>query len=265
MRQLCIALTLAATLAGCVQTRQYADVMFEPPSGDYKLLVMRPDVSVGSVTTGGLTERRADWTETARGNLVEALRAQQGTRGGNVTILERRDELRGVSAEEVAEIERLNGAVGELDRAPQISGRTSADQARPRARLDAGRGRRRAGPQDRPRLCALPLCRGQLRLDRPGRAPGARRRRLLRRFLCAEHGRAAGSSPTPRWSIFAPARSSWFNVARGAQPGRRDQVRRHSHARRRRDDGRAAARPDEAGQGDARRRRRHERAQPPPS
>ena len=111
MRQLFIALSLAATLTGCVQTRQYADVTFEPPQGDYKLLVMRPDVSVGSVTTGGLTERRADWTETARANLIAAMRAQQAARGGNVTILERRDQLPGVPAEQVADLERLNGAV----------------------------------------------------------------------------------------------------------------------------------------------------------
>jgi hypothetical protein len=38
---------------------------------------MRPDVSVGSVTTGGLVEPRADWTETARTKLIAALRAQQ--------------------------------------------------------------------------------------------------------------------------------------------------------------------------------------------
>ena len=65
MRHSSIAVAGAAALmlAGCVQTRQYADTQFAPPSGDYKLLVMRPDVSVGSVTTGGLTEPRADWTE----------------------------------------------------------------------------------------------------------------------------------------------------------------------------------------------------------
>ena len=111
MRQLFIALTLTATLTGCVQTRQYADVNFAPPSGDYKLLVMRPDVSVGSFTTGGLTEQRADWTEAARANIIAAMRAQQAARGGNVTILEKRDQLPGVSADQVADLERLNGAV----------------------------------------------------------------------------------------------------------------------------------------------------------
>ena len=113
MRKLSIAIAgAAALLAGCVQTRQYADTQFAVPSGDYKLLVMRPDVSVGSVTTGGLTEPRADWTAAARGNLLAALRAQQAGRGGNLLVLDRRDSLPGVTAETIAELERLHGAVG---------------------------------------------------------------------------------------------------------------------------------------------------------
>ncbi|WP_300974567.1 hypothetical protein [Sphingomonas sp. LHG3406-1] len=103
---------LSVSLSGCVQTRQIADLQFTPPQGDYKLLVMRPDVSVGSVKAGGLTEQRADWTEAARTNLIAALRAQQGNRGGRTTILERRDSLPGVPADTVAELERLHNAVG---------------------------------------------------------------------------------------------------------------------------------------------------------
>ena len=53
MRQLTLLVGAAAlTLPACVQTRQYADLDFTPPVGNYNLLVMRPDVSVGSVTTG---------------------------------------------------------------------------------------------------------------------------------------------------------------------------------------------------------------------
>jgi hypothetical protein len=73
---------------------------------------MRPDVSVGSVTTGGLVEQRADWTESARTKLLAAIRAQQAGRGGNLKILERRDSLPGVDAESIAELERLHYAVG---------------------------------------------------------------------------------------------------------------------------------------------------------
>lgn len=112
MRRLTLALgVMAATLSGCVQTRQYADAEFAPPQGDYRLLVMRPDVSVGAVTTGGLVEPRADWTEAARANIIAALSAQQAARGGNVLVMDRRDSLPGIPADTVAELERLNYAV----------------------------------------------------------------------------------------------------------------------------------------------------------
>ncbi|HJU77838.1 MAG TPA: hypothetical protein VJ597_07935 [Sphingomicrobium sp.] len=115
MRKLGLALALAASvsLSACVQTRQFADVQFTPPQGDYKLLVMRPDVTVGSLTTGGMVEPRADWTEQARTNIIAALRAQQSGRGGKVTILERRNQLAGATEQEVAEVERLFYAVGQ--------------------------------------------------------------------------------------------------------------------------------------------------------
>ena len=112
MRRVILALAASAALAGCVQTRQFADVEFAPPQGNYKLLVMRPDVSVGSVTTGGMVEPRADWTEAARAKLLAAIRAQQAERGGNVLIMEKRNSLPGIEPERVAELERLHYAVG---------------------------------------------------------------------------------------------------------------------------------------------------------
>src|ERR671938_255655 len=86
-RALALALAAAASLSACVQTKQYADLQFTPPQGDYKLLVLRPDVTVGSLTTGGMVEPRADWTDQARAAIVAALRAQQAARGGQVQIL----------------------------------------------------------------------------------------------------------------------------------------------------------------------------------
>ena len=113
MRKWAAALALAASAAssGCVQTRQYADVQFTPPQGEYKLLVLRPDVTIGSLTTGGMVEPRAEWTEQARAYIIAALRAQQAARGGNVTIIEHRNELPGVSTQELADVERLNFVV----------------------------------------------------------------------------------------------------------------------------------------------------------
>jgi hypothetical protein len=99
-------------LAGCVSTRQVADVEFQPPQGDYSLIVMRPDVAVGSLTTGGLVEPRAEWTEQARANLLAALRRQQAGRGGKTVIAETRESIQGVDPRLVADLERLHGAVG---------------------------------------------------------------------------------------------------------------------------------------------------------
>jgi len=114
MRSRTLALLLSASLlsTACVSTRQVADAQFAPPTGDYSLLVMRPDVSVGSVTMGGIVEPRADWTDQARANLLAALRDQQAGQGGRTTILESRSGLQGVSAESVADLERLFAAVG---------------------------------------------------------------------------------------------------------------------------------------------------------
>jgi hypothetical protein len=108
-----LALAASVVLSGCVQTRQFADVQFTLPQGNYKLLVLRPDVTVGSLTTGGMVEPRADWTEQARTNIVAALRAQQAARGGNVTIIEHRNQLEGVPEQELADVERLNFVVDE--------------------------------------------------------------------------------------------------------------------------------------------------------
>jgi len=108
-----LAIALIVSMTGCVQTRQFADVQFTPPQGNYKLLVLRPDVTVGSLTTGGMVEPRADWTDQARASIIAALRAQQASRGGQVQFIERRTELPGVTADELADVERLNYAVAE--------------------------------------------------------------------------------------------------------------------------------------------------------
>ena len=114
MRKSGMAIALAVSMAtsGCVQSRQFADVQFTPPQGDYRLLVMRPDVTVNSLTTGGMAEPRADWTEQARGHIIEALRAEQAGRGGKVLVMSRRNELPNVGAEQIADLERLHYAVG---------------------------------------------------------------------------------------------------------------------------------------------------------
>lgn len=95
-----------------MQTKQVAGVQFQPPQGNYGLLVMRPDVQVGLITTGGLVEPRADWTEQARVNVLNALKQQQAGRGGRTIIAETRQSIRSVDAQTIADLERLHTAVG---------------------------------------------------------------------------------------------------------------------------------------------------------
>ena len=113
MRKLAIAATVAigVTTSACVETRQFADLQFTPPQGDYKLLVLRPDVNVSELTAGGMSQPRADWTQQAEANIIAALRAQQAARGGKMLVAERRGSVPGVDPDAIAEIERLNYVV----------------------------------------------------------------------------------------------------------------------------------------------------------
>lgn len=104
-------LTVAALLGGCTHTRQMADVSFQPPEGRYRLIVMRPDVAVGSLTTGGTVELREDWTARARANILQAITAQQAGRGGTVTIAATREQT-GADSTQVADLDRLHDVVG---------------------------------------------------------------------------------------------------------------------------------------------------------
>jgi hypothetical protein len=59
--------------------RARPDVVIKP--GQTKLLVMRPQIKVGALSTGGLFEPSAEWTDTARKLIDTQLRAQLGGMG----------------------------------------------------------------------------------------------------------------------------------------------------------------------------------------
>jgi hypothetical protein len=107
-----IALVAAATLlAACATTKQVQGSGYRPPSGDYRLIVMQPEISVSLLTAGGALERREDWTNQARANVIQALSAQQASHGGNVTVAATREQAGG-DPEAVADLIRLHEAVG---------------------------------------------------------------------------------------------------------------------------------------------------------
>ncbi|HET7809694.1 MAG TPA: hypothetical protein VFL16_03905 [Steroidobacteraceae bacterium] len=82
---------LAAVLLVCAASaiakpNQNTAAGFKPPSGNYKVIVMRPDIAASMLTAGGGLEPREDWTNQAREHVLDALRAQQEMRGGQATI-----------------------------------------------------------------------------------------------------------------------------------------------------------------------------------
>lgn len=107
-----IAATAFALSACTTTTHQVADSGFRPPQGNYRVIVMQPDISVGVLTAGGTVEPREDWTNQARENVLKALTAQQVKRGGDITIASTREEAGGDPAQ-VADLIRLHTAVGQ--------------------------------------------------------------------------------------------------------------------------------------------------------
>ncbi len=111
-RYLPLAAVLFLCLGGCAATTHQAGDGFTPPSGKYRLVVMKPDISVSVLTAGGLNEPREDWTLTARENILASLKEQQAKRGGSTQVV-----FASTSAAsddpKLAELDRLHEAVGQ--------------------------------------------------------------------------------------------------------------------------------------------------------
>jgi hypothetical protein len=58
-----------------------------PDKGAVRIVLFRPDVSVGEQSTGGLDQPNADWTTQARDHLVTALGKAQGTRSNDMKLM----------------------------------------------------------------------------------------------------------------------------------------------------------------------------------
>lgn len=75
-----------------------------------KILLFRPSVSVGSQSTGGMFEPRAEWTERGRANIKVALEELQGRLGNQVIVA---PEAYGEEAQAVEEHMALFAAVSQ--------------------------------------------------------------------------------------------------------------------------------------------------------
>jgi hypothetical protein len=101
----------ALCLAGCATIEQKSASHFKLPQGEYKLVVMRPDVAVSTLTARGELQRREDWSGTARDHIVRSLRDFVHARGSETRMV-RTPEDAGLDEAALLDLERLHGAVG---------------------------------------------------------------------------------------------------------------------------------------------------------
>jgi hypothetical protein len=118
-----IAMMLALVLTGCASTRQVSDVAYEAPSSNYRLIVMEPDVQVAVLTAGGLLEPREDWTKQAHDHVLNALRGQRLSRGGQIEVAASVEHA-GDDAQVLIDLTRLHAAVGQAIKVHKYSGVT---------------------------------------------------------------------------------------------------------------------------------------------
>ncbi|MEM1195851.1 MAG: hypothetical protein AAGH57_07080 [Pseudomonadota bacterium] len=98
-------LALSAPLAADDITREGFNF---PDDGTMKIVVFRPDVSVGSQKAGGIVEPNAEWTESARANIQKKLVEHGALFNANLDFI---DELEGEDAELLTEYRGLFEAV----------------------------------------------------------------------------------------------------------------------------------------------------------
>jgi hypothetical protein len=79
--RLIFALGLAVLTAACAQTRSAGpEVALKPHEGPLSVLLMPADVELSLLTTGGMLEPHAEWTEQGRSNVVAALKEELAER-----------------------------------------------------------------------------------------------------------------------------------------------------------------------------------------
>ena len=104
-------LAVVLSLSACTTTRQVANSEFKPPQGNFRLLVMQPDINVGVLTAGGMVEHREDWTDQAKRHVRTALISHQNRRGVPTKVAVSREDT-GADPVLVDDLTELHGMVG---------------------------------------------------------------------------------------------------------------------------------------------------------
>lgn len=103
-------LLLVATTAAQAQEKTGTKAGFELKPGAATIVLMRPTIRMGEMSTGGMFEPNADWTTQARENIERELHEVQAQLGNKVVIY---DEAAPGADGSVNEYARLFGAVAD--------------------------------------------------------------------------------------------------------------------------------------------------------
>jgi len=94
---------LLVFMAGCAAQSHQQITSFARSTQDLQIVLMAPDVELGELSAGGVTEPKPDWTQLAHANMAVALRAAAGARhlsladfkpdAGGAELSERNEQL----------------------------------------------------------------------------------------------------------------------------------------------------------------------------
>lgn len=111
MRKVIVAAALMLALAACnTRTHQLTTTMTRPEGRQPQVVLMPLDVEL-SVLGAGSLEPRADWTESAKAFLLEAIRSEKASKSIDMVVFQ--DEKAGAAHQDVVnQLIKLHGVVG---------------------------------------------------------------------------------------------------------------------------------------------------------
>lgn len=112
MKKVVLAVALMLVLAACnTRTHQLTTTLNRTEDKQPHIVLMPFDVELSLLTAGGGNEPRADWTESAKTHLLEAIRNEQA--GKNIKLVVFQDEAAGAAYQDVVnQLIKLHGVVG---------------------------------------------------------------------------------------------------------------------------------------------------------
>lgn len=110
MRRIGVAAILLVALSGCVATQSQTTTKSKSSApANAVVLLMKPDVQIGSLKASGVIEPRADWTDAGKRNLSQALDRALSARGKQLKLVT--DDV--VLTEREQQLVHLHQAVGQ--------------------------------------------------------------------------------------------------------------------------------------------------------